>query len=273
MKITLNKLKDAFVLEADIGEVPVWEVDYGETKLYPDTETGVKQAKFRVPERGTEDWCYFIHSWNAVNRECSPTCNIILRVAGQEYSLFGSVNGLPVAQMTQEGLVTFPDGHVPTLQELSLGAEAVLLARVPEMKSSSVGGNLAGYESGADTNMRWGKYAEKEYTPIIAGTLVHGYFTKGQKKVSTGDRVIVTEPDGNVLMDNHMQQNGHRRGYYDWTFGTIGVTREKATLKVIPHQARGLWGGYFVYPAFNRQFRLPLEGIVFRQEDDDQYNC
>ncbi len=272
MKITHAGLKDAFVLEVDLGDVPVWEVDYGETKLYPDTETGVKQAKFRVPERGTAQWCRFVHALNTVKRECSAECNMIMRVAGREYSLFGSVNGLPVARMTNEGYVTFPDGHAPTLQELAEGVRASLYAKIPQVKSDSIGGNEAGYGADAGANLRAHQYVERVYSPIISGTEVYGYCYKGQKKVSTGNLVIVTGHDGETLMYKHIQQNGHGRGSYEWCYGTLNTAAESVTLTVIPHQARGPWGGYFVYPAFEGRFDFTLEGIVFCQEDDDKFD-
>jgi len=272
MKITHDGLKDAFVLEVDLGEVPVWEADHGETQLYPDTATGVKQAKFRVPERGTEQWCRFIHALNTVRRECSAECNMILRVAGREYSLFGSVNGLPVARMTDDGYVTFPDGYVPTLQELTDGVRASLQATIPQVKSALVGGDYAGYEADAGANLRMKNYASLVFSPIVAGTEVRGYCSKWRKKTSTGNRIIVTTSAGVKLLDKHIQQDGHIRGAYDWEYGTINVAAESVTLTVIPHQARGPWGGYFVYPAFDRTFSLALEGIVFCQEDDDEFN-
>lgn len=269
MKVTNNNLNDAFVLEVDICDVPVWEVDCGETPLYPDTATGVKQAKFRVPEQGTAEWCLYTHAMNTAKRECSDSCHIILRVAGREYSLFGSVNGLPVAQMTQEGLVTFPDGHVPALQELSEGVMATLLATIPQVKSASVGGNQAGYEAVAGDNWRRGNYVTRVYTPALAGTEVRGYCTKGQKKVSTGNRIIAKDAAGHTLLDRHIQKDGHGRSSEDWSYGTLATASETVTLTVIPHQARGPWGGYLVYPAFERTFSLALEGIVFCQEDDN----
>lgn len=269
MKVTDNKLQNAFVQEVDLGEVPVWAVDHGESPLYPDTVTGVKKAKFRVPEQGTAEWCYFTHAMNTAKRECSEMCNIILRVAGREYSLFGPVNGLPVAQMTQEGLVTFPDGDVPALQELSEGVRATLAATIPSVKTASVGGNQAGYEAVAGDNWRRGNYVTRVYTPALAGTEVRGYCTKGQKKVSTGNRIIATDAAGHTLLDRHIQKDGHGRSSEEWSYGTLATASESVTLAVVPHQARGPWGGYLVYPAFESTFSLVLEGIVFCQEDDD----
>ncbi len=273
MKITHAGLKDAFVLEVDWGNVPVWEVDYGETPLYPDTETGVKQAKFRVPEYGTEDWCYYIHAMNAAKKECSTECNIILRVTGREYSLFGSVNGLPAAQMTNEGYVTFPEGHVPTLQEMGEWVSAALYMTIPKVKSASIGGDQPGYAGGAESNERHGRYVTGVYSPILAGTEVRGYFNKGQKKVSTGNVITVTTPDGATLIHSGKQQNGHGRGYSDWRWGVIDHTLASVTMKVTPHQARGPWGGYMIYPEVKKSILMPLEGIVYCQEDDDQYHA
>lgn len=272
MKITHAGLKDAFVLEVDLGDVPVWEVDYGEVQLYPDTATGVKRAKFRAPEYGSEDWCRFIHSLNMARRECSDKCNIVLRVAGREYSLFGSVNGLPAAQMSNEGYVTFPDGHVPSLQELGDGASAALYVTIPQAKSASIGGNQAGYAGMERANELNGCYVTGVYSPVIKGSEVRGYFTKGQKKVSTGERIVVTAADGATLINSHKQQNGHKRGYSDWSWGEFDRSVISATMTVIPHMARGPWGGYFIYPEVKGGFVLPLEGIVFCQEDDDKFD-
>lgn len=257
MKITHNQLHDAFVLEVDLGEVPVWEFDYGEVKLYPDTESGVRQAKFRVPEVGSADWCYFVHAFNTVQREVSPECNMILRVAGREYSLFGALDGLPAASMTREGLVSFPEGCAPSLQALSGGASASLSVTLPQVRSVSIGGNQGRNEAVSGV-----------FSPIIPGTEVRGFFYKGQKRVSTGNAIRVCLPDGTVLLDKHMQQNGHGRGYQDWLWGVLQTAAVEVSLRVVPHQPRGPWGGYLVYPEVRRSFSLPVEGVVFRQEDD-----
>lgn len=269
MKITDNQLQNAFVQEVDWGEVPVWAVDHGETPLYPDTVTGVKKAKFHPPEQGTAEWCLYTHAMNTLRRECSERCNIILSVAGHEYSLRGRVYGKPVAQMTQEGLVTFPDGKAPSLQELSEGVRATFRATIPSVKTASVGGNQAGYEGVAGDNWRNGNYVSRVYTPALAGTEVRGYCTKGQKKVSTGNRIIATDAAGHTLLDRHIQKDGHGRSSEEWSYGTLATASESVTLAVVPHQARGPWGGYLVYPAFEWEFSLGLEGIVFCQENDN----
>lgn len=250
-----------------MGDVPVWEVDYGETKLYPDTETGVKQAKFRVPEYSSVDWCYFIHALNTAKRECVDTCYIILRVAGREYSLFGSLNGLPVAHMTQEGLVTFPDGHAPGLQRMTPGTMARLEAVIPEHP----GGELSGPHPG-------GTLRCVEELPWLDGSLFKALNYKGQKKVcSWVSATLRGNRFGQAYLQKFSNDQGHGRGARYKTFtpvaGAFMDGDPTMTLEVSYGGSCTLGWAHVAYPSFSRAWELPVEGIIFCQEDDDKYNA
>lgn len=266
MRVTLGNAKRRFVYDVKFGSRQIRRIMYGGKQIWPDdTERVATMAVDMSGMEGSLDGAYWVHALEAVRAGCGEKCHMKLRAGGRDY-LLQTTYGKWKKAVYDAGVVDFL-GNGPLREDLRVGDTVKVSLVVPQVKTGSIGGSQSRYEAQALWNYENGRYVTSQYPPTIPHTSVHGFFCKGQKKVSTGNRIIVRASGGRVLMDKHLQQNGHRRGEYDWDWGTVGFCQgcEYVTLTVVPHQSRGPWGGYFIYPAFTRSIRLKVTGLTYNR--------
>lgn len=266
MKMTLGDAKRRFVYAVKFGRRRIWRIMYGVRQIWPDdTERVAAMAVDMSGLDGSLDGAYWVHALEAVAGGSNDKLYMKLRAGGRDY-LFQTAYGKWKKAVYEAGVVDFL-GDGPVRGSLRVGDAVEVSLVVPQVKSASVGGGQASYENTAGWNYDHGRYVSGRYLPTLPYTSVHGFFCKGQKKVSTGNRIVVTASSGQKLMDRHWQQDGHRRGSCDWDWGTVGFCQGAAhvSLTVVPHQARGDWGGYFIYPAFSRTIRLTVTGLTYNR--------
>lgn len=265
MKMTLGDAKRRFVYDVKFGRRQIMRIMYGGRQIWPDDAERVATMAVGMSglEEGSLDWAYWVHALEAVAGGSNDKLYMKLRAGGRDY-LLQTTYGKWKKAVYDAGVVDFL-GDGPVRGSLRVGDTVEVSLVVPQVRSASVGGGQASYENTAGWNYDNGRYVPGRYLPGIPYTGVHGFFCKGQKKVSTGNRIIVRDSTGRKLMDKHLQQNGHGRGIYDWDWGAVGFCQGSTfvTLTVVPHQARGDWGGYFVCPAFSRSIRLEVTGLTY----------
>ncbi|SEH97266.1 hypothetical protein [Akkermansia glycaniphila] len=244
MKISFGAAVNRYVYDARLGERRVQAVYYGTRKVYPDAAARVRMIRLDMGGwAGTPEGNCWARALEAVSIAADGSRHIRL-TAGRTYSVQSAYGSYPAAAWLGDGRFEFAHGEGPLAQGLRLGDTATLRLLVPALTTAAIGG----------TEGDNGEVAAV-YAACLPETEVRGYFTKGQKKVSTGVRVrLESLPSGAVLMDRHQQQNGHCRGSYDWNYGWAGPVwgDTQVRLTVWPHQARGPWGGYLISPAISR---------------------
>ncbi len=254
MKISHKTISGKQVYDARLGERKVQAIYRGNVKIYPDTAARLRQLRLDISGwAGTPEGALWEQALDAVSVHAEATRCIRL-TAERTYMVASTYGAYPLASSLGGGLFQFAAGEGPLAQNLRLGDTLSLQIRLPSLKSFSIGGS-----------QEHNQPVSRLYPPCPSGTEIRGYFTKGQKRVSTGVRLIVTShPSGAVLLDRHQQQNGHCRGDYNWNYGWAGpVAGDTQThLAVHPHQPRGGWGGYFVYPAASRTLTARIIQLI-----------
>ncbi|OLA87863.1 hypothetical protein [Akkermansia sp. 54_46] len=254
MKISYHSITARQVYDARLGENKVKAIYRGDVKIYPDNAARISQIRLDISAwSGTPDGSFWEQAIEAVSVYAS-TSRYIKMTADRTYMVGSTWGSYPLASYRGAGLFEFAYNEGPLLQNVRLGDSASLQIKLPSLKSFSIGGT-----------QEFDQPVSRVYPACPSGTEVRGYFGKGQKRVSTGVRiVIVSLPSGQVLLDRHQQQNGHCRGSYDWNYGWVGSVAgdTQARLEVYPHQPRGGWGGYFIYPAASCSLTARIIQIV-----------
>lgn len=264
MKVTLGDKKRKFVYDVLFGERHVNRIMYAGRKIWPDESERVATMSLdmSVLEDSVEG-VYWMHALTAVSSASSDECYMLLRAGGRDYMLQTTFDKWKKATYSA-GTVDFL-GDGPMRESLRIGDTVTVQLVMPQRQSTIIGGDQLGYEGYQWVNYSIGRYVTGDYPPTIPNTSVRGFFSKGQKEVSTGTRIMVTDSNGEVLVDRHIQQNGHGRAFLNWDYGTVGYSPGSSgvVLTVVPHLARGPWGGYFVYPAFSQTINLTVIGLTF----------
>lgn len=254
MKFSHGKLLNKYVYDVRLGTRQIKAIYRGTEKIYPDATSRIRSVRLDIaPWLGSRDALYWEHALEAVSVHSDANRYIRLTV-DRSYQIQSSFGTYPVATWKGGGQIEFPYGEGPCAQNVRLGDTATLRLRIPSMQSQAIGG------SQPDTST-----VSRIYPPVLPGTEVRAFFTKGQKRVSTGAVIyIVNNPGERVLINRHQQQNGHCRVYRDWNYGWVeSLPGENQTiLHVRPLAPRGPWGGYFIYPAFDITLRARIIHIT-----------
>lgn len=250
MKISTDSQLNKYVYDLRLGNLKVKTIFHGTDKIYPDSSARIHTLRLDIaPWQGTRDALYWEHALEAVSAYSDSSRYIRLTV-DRTYQLQSSSGSYPVAVSKGGGLVEFPYGEGPCAQNVRLGDTATLRLRIPSIRSQSIGGNQP------DTAP-----LSRLFPPVLPGTEARAYFTKGQKKVSTGVALtVVNNPGNRTLLQRHQQQDGHCRVSRDWSYGYVASLPgdTQSILRATPHQPRGPWGAYFVYPGFELTLRARI---------------
>lgn len=254
MKISHKAASGKQVYDARLGERKVQKIYRGEEQIYPDNSARVRQLRLDISAwAGTPEGSCWEQAIEAVSVH-ADTSRYIRLTADRAYLVGNTYGSYPLAAYLGGGLFQFSAGEGPLVRNLRLGDAAALQIRLPRLKSFSIGGD-----------QEHNRPVSRLYPSCPSGTEARGYFGKGQKRVSTGVRLVVESlPSGKILMNRHQQQNGHCRGDYNWNYGWCGPVAgdTQARLTVYPHQPRGGWGGYFIYPAAARTLTARIIQLI-----------
>lgn len=241
MKISHRNAAGKYIYDARLGERPLRAICLGGKQLYPDNAARIRLLRLDMGAwHGTVEGAYWRHALEAVSAASGPMQYIRLQ-ADRSYQVQTTFGHYPLASCTDWSCFTFAAGEGPLVQNIRLGDSTSLRLQIPAFASQSIGGT-----QGDDSPV------SHAYPACLPGTEVRCHFTKGQKRVSTGARVLMeSRPSGAVLLDRYHQKNGHCRGSYDWNCGWVGPwgNDTQALMTVWPVQARGPWGGYLLYPS------------------------
>lgn len=249
MKAALGAIPDKYIYSAYLGEQPLASIYHGKEKIWPDNSQRVTRMTLDVATlEGTVNGAYWTLALDAVATGCKAQ-QFVRITADRVYNINNTYGTYAMAYYNGNGEIAFVGGQGPLARNVRPGTHIPVRLVIPSRDSIKIGG----------TN---NTTVSKDYPPCIPGSTVRGYFGKGRKKVSSGVRVKVEQlPSGQILLDRHQQQNGHRRGDYNWQYGTMDYIPGSTGLRltVSPHQPVGPpWGGYFNYPAFNVTFSLKI---------------
>lgn len=282
MRIHTGELSDAFVLEVDLGNKPVWEVDYGETKIYPDEGTRIEAVVVDVTESpwlqvGTDEWIYWIHAMDATRKESNSKCNMKVEVGGKKYSLNAEVDGLPRCFFDERtGIVRFGELDGPVLQDVVGGGIIKFLGHIPERSVTMV-------KPGQDgANVTY-----EQFLPMLPDMRFEVQWNKGQKKKSAGINFWLRGlPSKHLHCEGGGQKNGHGRGlqtgwarmkdgafalvnggYFnvadnDHFDGDTGWEMEMAN-----RQSCSQYQIKSFYPAFDKEWDMKVVGVLYTQAD------
>lgn len=244
MKISWKKASGKQVYDVRLGTRPVKALYRGADKIYPDDSARIRSLRLDMAAwEGTLDGIYWATALDNVTVS-ADAARCIRLTADRSYMVGSTWGAYPLAEWMGSGLFRFQAGEGPLVRNVRLGDTAALRLRLGSCNSLSIGG------SQGDDNP-----VSRLYPACPPGTIVRGYYTKGQKRVSTGADIIVeSRPSGQILVNRHIQQDGHCRGSYDWPYAVIDPVPgdTEVLLTVRPHQARGPWGGYFTLPGLSR---------------------
>ena len=269
MKAALGTIPDKYIYSVYLGDRPLSSIYQGHNKIWPDNAnriTAITLDTSRLP--GSIDGAYWEHALRAIASGATPS-RFIRLTSGRVYSINSPYATYPVAWYEGNGRISYPYQTGPLANSLKEGDNVTLQLVIPGFDSIRITGTQA--EGQHQIYNPANKTLTYTYPPAIPGTIVRRFFSKGQKKISTGVRTMVQSfPSGAILHDAYRQQNGHGRGNYDenaypgeWLAYAPRDTHVRLT--VWPHQARGDWGGYLRYPAVNRKLTLKILRIETTQ--------
>lgn len=265
MKVSLGQHKRKHVYDVLFGSKRVQRIMYGGKQIWPDVSGRVATLSIDMSTLdGTLDGAYWLHALEAVASGSNKDCYVKLRAGGRDY-LLQTTYGTWKKAMYNAGVVDFL-GNGPASKSLQVGDTVEVTMVVPEITTSSIGGDKENYTKSARWNYKNGRYVTGQYPPTIPNTSVHGFFRLKNIFAYTGNRIIVQASDESVLLDKSKQRTG-RNKTVDLDWGTVGFKQGSThvTLKVIPNKAYGEWGGYFVYPEFTRTIQLKVADLTYRR--------
>lgn len=249
MKITDNGIPKE-VKDVYYGNKPVKAIYWGDKKIWPTNSSRVTAIIVDVELlAGTLDGVLWKHALKATESGVSPSKFIKFK-CGREYYINTAIDSRPVAYYMGKGELRFANGDGPMSSDAKIGSTIDMRLVIPQIESGRIGGN----QSNTDP-------VSLDYISFIPGTVVRGYFGKGEKRTSSGVGINVKSyPSQIIVLDKHRQKDGHCRGDYDWEYGTVGFLPGEGhvTLSVSPHQPRGSWGGYFSYPSLDAVIRVKI---------------
>lgn len=270
MKAALGTIPDKYIYTACVGAQALKYIYRGTDKIWPDNANRITAITLDITAlENTINGAYWALALQAIASGTTPSRCIKLTSGGRTYCLNTTYSTYPVAYYEGNGRITYPHQTGPLSNTLKPGDNIILQLVIPTFDSLRVTGTQEDGAGGIYTPGN--KTLQHTYTPAIPGTIVRRYFNKGQKKVSTGVRTqIQSQPSGTILHDSYRQQNGHgRAGYDENAYPGEAITYHPgdttAHITVWPHQARGNWGGYLRYPAFNHNFTLKILSIETAQ--------
>lgn len=96
---------------ADVAEI----YDVNKRKIWPDDSARSNALRVKLPERGTEEWAYWVHALDAVrNLGAADDCYLYVEIGGKRYYLISSPDGSEPLQVEGNSLYFSGDGAFPT---------------------------------------------------------------------------------------------------------------------------------------------------------------
>lgn len=274
MRMNNRTMFRKYVRNADIGNAAVNEIWHGDTMIYPDNETLVKQLTVSVPAVGTLEWAYWVHAVRGVTSRSSlyrKTAQLMLTAGGESWWCGDNrPTGLYRCSITEDGVLAFGTDQGPVAQDVNKGDTVTLKAVIPLTGDNP----LQSYVQDASTNMEW-------TNPWLPGSKLYLQWGKGQKKKSAGVVYKLTGvSSGMQMLAGSGQKNGHGRGELVSGYAT------PAACRVVNHNnsksgddayVAGDTGikGFFqqynscyylyscpMYPAFTKSFSLTVKNVL-----------
>lgn len=192
-----------YVRHVDIGTEPVNEVWIGNTQLYPDNETLVKELHLDLSK---VQWNYFVHALRGVtygHELYSAKAQMLLKIGDEKWWVGDNrPTTLYRARLTEDGVLSFGTDEGPAASDLAVGRLITLEATIPETEDMQF--------SIAEENAKGTKLWENPWLP---NTDLRMSWNKGRKKESAGVRYKLTShPSGKHMIAGAGQKNGHKRG-------------------------------------------------------------
>ena len=269
MKLTLGDTRRAYVYGIRVGETSVKRVMYAGKKIWPDYSDRIRTMTLDMePLAGTQDELYWRAALSAVEAQSSEACHVRLTAGGRPYNLQSTYGSWALARFGF-GTVSF-DRDGPYREYLRVGDSVRVELVIPARRSAQLYNDGSSGQATASANEAAGSWMEGQFDPPTDGTAIHGFFSKWQKKVSTGVLIRVWDDAGKELFGLSRQLNGHGRSSQDWVYGTLNYMPgvEAVKMRVVSHQARGPWGAYLLYPAFRRTFSLRVTHLTYNEDDE-----
>lgn len=256
-----------YVRNADIGDIAVNEIWHGDTQIYPDNETLVMKLYVQVPDEGTLEWAYWVHSVRGVtaSHELYKSSAQLMLAVGTESWWCGDnrPTGLYQCSVTEDGELAFATDQGPPVMDVGAGDYVTLDAVIPK-----TGDNRNTADSFDWTN------------PFLPDTTLWLEWAKGQKKQSarlayklTGISSGKTHIEGNAIATGHGRGTWYATGY-PWPHTAGGSGMNQSGVNEYIEGDTGLHGEfgkynscswqvtYPVYPAFEKTFTLKVRSVI-----------
>lgn len=256
-----DKAEKAFVPEVWLGGVPVGELWYEGSKLYPDGRVRVKDIVLGFKE-GVEQ-AYWQHAVAAVQGGSSAGCYMKMRFKGREWLLYTTYDGLPCLRAVN-GVLRFGEDEGILLQDC-IGAVVEVECVVPERRST-------GLRSVLKNNPR---YVEERLwdLPLLPDTCVEVDGYKGQKRewAYWNNVRVCGVPSGRVYVDGWRYTATSKGRYRVRTevlrVGDVAEGDYGWRGAVNAYGAAGWYEGlYAVYPAFTKRWEVPILGVTLQMD-------
>lgn len=258
MRITYGKDRRRFVYGWAVGRTPAKRVMLAGQQIWPGGEDRVRRIALDMSElEGDHDaWAYWVHALDATAASASARCYMGFSLAGRQYRVNSTYNGIARAVYSLGELDFGENG--PPLGDVRVGDVVELTAVVPERFSLEYegDGNVCPF-------------------PYLSGTQLQVRFYKGKKKRWAGRRFTVTGRSGGVVhfggsceTSEHKRKTktrvlpGNTHKWYNAVYNNGMVEGE--TELVVDTAPMGSGSGYgvsLVWPAFRKTFKVNVSAV------------
>lgn len=256
MKVALNGKLER-VTNVFCGNQRAVALYQGEQKLWPSDGYFAMGLRVGLPQPGTPDYLYWLHTMRALQSADAGTsmCYLRFKINGTYYYINASPDGSPPLWM--EGEVIQITSGLRTILADYIGSSLVFEALAPSHTSA----NFASPAQNVG-------FSHTLLEPWLPGTFLLYSHYKGQKKVcSWANGGLVGLRTGMTYIDvpwhNHQ---GHRRGDDEHIHGEVpglvpDYTAEPLCLNMAVGGSSGITKCYLTYPLFHRLFQLPVKDV------------
>lgn len=267
MRVTCGKCVRRYVYDVRLGDTRAVGLYRGDKKLWPTLSDTVYSCVLDVGAMaGTEDWLYWLHVLDVLERlEVGEECFVRLVAGGREYMLGKGFGGWRVAAFDGRATVVFGDDG-PLCERLRVGDDVEVEVCVPQRESS-----------GVDVNPKLTRYVEEEYwLPWLRGSKLSFVCDKRKDKQIAHCRFTVWGQDsGTVHIDGRYKREGHSHGKKvvsraaeaakrmdAWNDGCVlGDVGCKVGWRLY-NGGTSIYNGRLIWPAFRRVFRFKVSVVV-----------
>lgn len=123
-----GKLRRILGIQVGDKQVAAW-YDVNKRKIWPDDSARSNALRVKLPERGTEDWAYWVHAVDALRTlGARDDCYMYLEIGGKKYYLIDSPDGSEPMQLEGNSIYFAGDADFPTE---GIGGKARVSCHVP----------------------------------------------------------------------------------------------------------------------------------------------